>query len=681
MTTVTSLNWNCERILGTGGFGIVKLWVHKSTGQKLVKQCKWNDTQLTAIQKERWTREVEIMKRLTHPNIVKAIHIPFELLDKDKSMPVLCMEYCTMGDLRKVLNKPENCCGIKETDTLKIISNILLAVKYLHLHNITHRDLKPENVVLQPVKGTVLYKLIDLGYAKEIGETSTSASIVGTLNYVAPELLCNEKYSCSVDYWSLGILFYEIITGKRPFLPLMPHTIEWMQIIKNKSNDDICAYECEGKVIFRQDIEDPIDLSSYIRSAMVEWFKVVLQWDPKKRGKQLDVNGTFELVVFKLLEPALLQKVLYVYCMYLYKINTYVIDNNTTLSNLQFLIEKDTNISVNHQILTDYYGNILLNDTPVLAQINNSMLFVLKTGDILIYNIPVLSMPYLTQKMIEQSKSELGFEALNDYYRATIFMMKQELHFFNLYIFALSIEVDLINARLVKFGKCMKNTLQSTNLLAAEVTSCQTHYVNQEIKKEKIEALEENSKKVNKLLTAANQIQLQFTSLNEDNNVLRNIAQNISIEVLYEIYDKALDIYKTFKETFNRIGTPTKMVKVLFEFIKLREVQFRENKIIEFARQINKLENELFKLEGSFDSVIVMTKKYQEDLHSIIKEDSDMELSSKIDEITEPNKSIECHDSLIYENLIVRHTMDNLMTEIEKIYQEIGLIHKMKNKF
>lgn len=56
--------------------------------------------------------------------------------------------------------------------------------------------------------------------------------------------------------------------------------------------------------------------------------------------------------------------------MYLYKVNTYVIDNNTTLLNLQFLIEKDTNISVNQQILTDYYGNILLNSTPVLTQIN-----------------------------------------------------------------------------------------------------------------------------------------------------------------------------------------------------------------------------------------------------------------------------------------------------------------------
>ncbi|KAI4493341.1 hypothetical protein M0802_009401 [Mischocyttarus mexicanus] len=668
MTTesaVTPLIWNFERVLGTGGFGIVKLWVQKQTGQKLaIKQCKWDDAQLTAIQKTRWAREVEIMKRLIHPNIVKTIDIPFKL-NENESMPALCMEYCTMGDLRKVLNKGENCCGIKEMDILKIMSDILSAVKYLHSYNITHRDLKPENVVLQAVKDTVLYKLIDLGYAKEIGETSISASIVGTLNYVAPELLCNEKYSCSVDYWSLGILFYEIITGKRPFLPRMPHTVEWMQIIKNKSNDDICAYECEGKILFRQDIEDPIDLSSYIRSSMVKWFKIVLQWDPKKRGKELDVNGIPQLAVFKLLEPALSQKVLYVYSMYLYQIITYVIDKNTTLAKLQLIIEKDINISINEQILTDYYGNILRNDVPVLAQIDNSMLFLLQTGNLLIHDMPALNIPILAQKMIEDSKSKLGFEVLNDYYRVTIFMMKQELQLFKLYIFALSIEVDIINARFVKFEKCMKNTLQSTNLLATEVNSCQTHYIDQKTKIEKIEALKVNSKKVKKLLTAANQIQLKFTSLNENNNLLKIMVQKISIEVLNEIYDKALNIYETFKKTFNRSGTPIKMVKVLFEFIKLRKAQFDENKIVELVSQINNLKYELLKLEGSFISVIVMTKKYQDDLHVILKEDSDIEITY------ERNKSIECHDSLIYENLIVRHTMDNLITEIEKIYQEI----------
>ncbi|KAI4484172.1 hypothetical protein M0804_007628 [Polistes exclamans] len=662
---VKPLIWNCERVLGTGGFGIVKLWVQKETGRKLaIKQCKWDDTQLTAIQKTRWAREVEIMKRLIHPNIVKTMHVPFKL-DEDKNMPALCMEYCTMGDLRKVLNKGENCCGIKEMDTLKIISDILSAVKYLHLHNITHRDLKPENVVLQAVNNTVLYKLIDLGYAKEIGEASISASIVGTLNYVAPELLCNERYSCSVDYWSLGILFYEIITGKRPFLPSMPHTVEWMQIIKNKSIDDICAYECDGKVLFRQDIEDPIDLSSYIRSSMVKWFKIVLQWDPKKRGKQLDVNGIPQLEVFKLLEPVLSQKILYVYSMYLYKIFTYIIDNNTTLSKLQLIIEKDVNISINQQILTDYYGNILCDDVPVLAQIDNSMLFVLQTENILIHDIPALNIPFLAQKMIEQSKSKLGFEVINDYYRVTIFMMKQELHLFKLYIFSLSIEVDIINARLVKFETCMKNTLQSTNLLATEVNSFQTLHIDQKTKRDKIKALEENSKKVNKLLTAANQIRLKFTNLNEDSNVLKSIILNISIEVLNETYDKALNIYETFKKAFNRSETPIKMVKVLFEFMRLRKTQFDENKIVQLVSQINNLKYELLKLEGSFNSVIVMTKKYQDDLHAIIKEDSDRELPS------ECNKSIDCRDNLIYENLIVRHTMDNLITEIEKIYQEI----------
>lgn len=66
-----------------------------------------------------------------------------------------------------------------------------------------------------------------MGYAKELGEDSTSGSLVGTLNYIAPELLWKLTYSCSVDYWSLGILFYELVTGTRPFLPKMQHTMSW----------------------------------------------------------------------------------------------------------------------------------------------------------------------------------------------------------------------------------------------------------------------------------------------------------------------------------------------------------------------------------------------------------------------------------------------------------------------
>lgn len=73
----------------------------------------------------------------------------------------------------------------------------------------------------------MIYKLIDLGYAKEFGKTSTATSIVGTLNYLAPEILWKNNYSCSVDYWSLGILFYELMTGQRPFLHKKEDILAW----------------------------------------------------------------------------------------------------------------------------------------------------------------------------------------------------------------------------------------------------------------------------------------------------------------------------------------------------------------------------------------------------------------------------------------------------------------------
>ncbi|EFN80550.1 Inhibitor of nuclear factor kappa-B kinase subunit beta [Harpegnathos saltator] len=306
----SSNNWKLSKILGVGGFGIVELWIHAQSNKKLaIKKCKSSYTQLTPVQQKRWAIEVDIMGRLKHPNIVKTGYLPFKFPNVENSLPVLCMEYCRKGDLRKILNQPENCCGIEEIEAIKVMSEISSAVEYLHSHNITHRDLKPENIVLQDENNILSYKLIDLGYAKELGEASTSASLVGTLNYVAPELLWQEKYSCSADYWSLGILYYELVTGMRPFLPTMQHTMEWMKYIKNKCNEDIHAYETEGIIIFGQDIQDPTHLSSRLRHKMVNWFRLVLKWEPRKRGKMIDESGTLCLMVFKMLQQILSKKV------------------------------------------------------------------------------------------------------------------------------------------------------------------------------------------------------------------------------------------------------------------------------------------------------------------------------------------------------------------------------------
>ena len=72
----------------------------------------------------------------------------------------------------------------------------------------------------------IVYKLIDLGYAKELDHSSVCTSFVGTLQYLAPELFLSKRYTCTVDYWSLGLVTHEIITGVRPFLPNMT-PVEW----------------------------------------------------------------------------------------------------------------------------------------------------------------------------------------------------------------------------------------------------------------------------------------------------------------------------------------------------------------------------------------------------------------------------------------------------------------------
>lgn len=130
------------------------------------------------------------------------------------------MEYCLKGNLRHVLNQPEHYCGLSEESVKWVLHDLENALSYLHRLNITHRDIKPENIVLQKCqsrKCDVIYKVIDLGYAKEV--QSIDASLVGTLQYLAPEIFFGKKYNKSVDYWSLGILTFEIICGEHPFLP------------------------------------------------------------------------------------------------------------------------------------------------------------------------------------------------------------------------------------------------------------------------------------------------------------------------------------------------------------------------------------------------------------------------------------------------------------------------------
>lgn len=93
-------------------------------------------------------------------------------------------------------------------------AQIILALEYLHKHNIVYRDLKPENVFIDHV-GYI--KLGDFGFAKVLGSGNRTYTFCGTPGYVAPENVLAQGYNNSVDWWGLGVLLYVLLTGRQPF--------------------------------------------------------------------------------------------------------------------------------------------------------------------------------------------------------------------------------------------------------------------------------------------------------------------------------------------------------------------------------------------------------------------------------------------------------------------------------
>uniref|UniRef100_A0A7N8YKW5 IkappaB kinase n=1 Tax=Mastacembelus armatus TaxID=205130 RepID=A0A7N8YKW5_9TELE len=315
--------------------------------QIAIKQCR---QELSDRNKERWCLEIQIMKRLDHVNVVAAREVPegMQKLMAINDLPLLAMEYCQGGDLRKYLNLLENCCGMREGSVLILLRDISSALTYLHNKRIIHRDLKPENIVLQQGEKRLIHKIIDLGYAKELDQSSLCISFVGTLQYLAPELIERQKYTVTVDYWSFGTLVFECITGFRPFLPTW-QPVPWHNKLRLKQDDDIVVYEdLSGEVRFSKHLPQPNNLNSLLLEKLERWLKLMLKWSPQERGKDCSVTPSD---CFSQLQLILQLKLVHVLNMMSAKILTYSVSDGETVADLQLRIEKDTNIPAANQEL------------------------------------------------------------------------------------------------------------------------------------------------------------------------------------------------------------------------------------------------------------------------------------------------------------------------------------------
>uniref|UniRef100_A0A8C1WNP8 Inhibitor of nuclear factor kappa-B kinase subunit alpha n=1 Tax=Cyprinus carpio TaxID=7962 RepID=A0A8C1WNP8_CYPCA len=350
-------SWHMKERLGTGGFGHVYLYQNQESSEKIaVKLCR---LELNAKNKDRWSREIQIMKKLKHLNVVTAKDVPEEMMHIAlNDLPLLAMEFCSKGDLRKLLSKPENCCGLKESEVLALLNDVGSGIQYLHENKIIHRDLKPENIVLQDISGKLVHKIIDLGYAKDLDQGSLCTSFVGTLQYLAPELFEGKSYTVTVDYWSFGTMIFECCCGFRPFLHnLQP--VQWTSKVRNKGPKDIMAVEdMNGEVRFSTHLPYPNNLSRTLLEPLEGLLQLMLKWDPVQRGGGLNPE-TKQPQCFALLDQILNMKVVHILNMTTTQVHSFLLSPDEGLHSLQQKIETETNIELLNQELLQETGVML----------------------------------------------------------------------------------------------------------------------------------------------------------------------------------------------------------------------------------------------------------------------------------------------------------------------------------
>uniref|UniRef100_G3TYX0 non-specific serine/threonine protein kinase n=1 Tax=Loxodonta africana TaxID=9785 RepID=G3TYX0_LOXAF len=194
------------RTIGKGASAKVKLAQHIITGQEVAIKII-DKIQHTSSDLHRLYREIEIMKDLHHPNIVKL----FEVIENEHALYIV-MEYASGRDLFYHL---VNHGFMSEKEAQTKFQQIVSAVKYCHDKRIVHRDLKTENLLLDK---RMNIKLADFGLGTEFITGSKLDTFCGTPPYSARELLQGEKYDGPpVDVWSLGVILYFMVTGSLPF--------------------------------------------------------------------------------------------------------------------------------------------------------------------------------------------------------------------------------------------------------------------------------------------------------------------------------------------------------------------------------------------------------------------------------------------------------------------------------
>lgn len=193
--------------LGRGAFGEVRKAIHKSTSIVRAVKIIFKDNS-TPQELKRITNEVDMLKKLDHPNIIKV----YEFFVDAKHFYIVT-ELCSGGELFDRIIKDHHFSEKKAAETMR---QVLSAIVYCHDKNIVHRDQKPENILYESTKENSYLKVIDFGTSREFDPHRKMAQRLGTPYYIAPEVL-EKRYTEKCDVWSCGVILYILLSGSPPF--------------------------------------------------------------------------------------------------------------------------------------------------------------------------------------------------------------------------------------------------------------------------------------------------------------------------------------------------------------------------------------------------------------------------------------------------------------------------------
>ncbi|XP_019509174.1 PREDICTED: serine/threonine-protein kinase SIK2 isoform X2 [Hipposideros armiger] len=198
--------YDIEGTLGKGNFAVVKLGRHRITKTEVAIKII-DKSQLDAVNLEKIYREVQIMKMLDHPHIIKLYQVM-----ETKNMLYLVTEYAKNGEIFDYL---ANHGRLNESEARRKFWQILSAVDYCHGRKIVHRDLKAENLLLD---NNMNIKIADFGFGNFFKNGELLATWCGSPPYAAPEVFEGQQYEGpQLDIWSMGVVLYVLVCGALPF--------------------------------------------------------------------------------------------------------------------------------------------------------------------------------------------------------------------------------------------------------------------------------------------------------------------------------------------------------------------------------------------------------------------------------------------------------------------------------